>query len=127
MSEFNAISNDIASNVPKNLRSVMHNDLTSAWTKFSKDGTLNPKTKWQGEMISQINDLGKNGVLGDMGTEKDKNGLFTDRIKDQTKYDTYWNKVYNLQSEMRDWFSDPKTRTLLQSRRLNTATHASCL
>ena len=110
MSEFNAISNEIASNVPKNLRSVMHNDLTSAWTKFSKDGTLNPKTKWQGEMISQINDLGKNGVLGDMGTEKDKNGLFTDRIKDQTKYDTYWNKVYNLQSEMRDWFSDPANK-----------------
>ena len=110
MSEFNAISNDIVSNVPKNLRSVMHNDLTSAWTKFSKDGTLNPKTKWQGEMISQINDLGKNGVLGDMGTEKDTHGLFTDRIKDQTKYDTYWNKVYNLQSEMRDWFSDPANK-----------------
>ena len=110
MSEFNAISNDIVSSVPKNLRSVMHNDLTSAWTKFSKDGTLNPKTKWQGEMISQINDLGKNGVLGDMGTEKDTHGLFTDRIKDQTKYDTYWNKVYNLQSEMRDWFSDPANK-----------------
>ena len=110
MSEFNAISNDIVSNVPKNLRSVMHNDLTSAWTKFSKDGTLNPKTKWQGEMISQINDLGKNGVLGDMGTEKDTHGLFTDRIKDQTKYDTYWNKVYNIQSEMRDWFSDPANK-----------------
>jgi hypothetical protein len=110
MTEFNAISNDIVSNVPKNLRSVMNNDLTSAWTKFSKDGTLNPKTKWQGEMISQINELGKNGVLGDMGTEKDSNDLFTGKIKDQTKYDTYWNKVYNLQSEMRDWFSDPANK-----------------
>jgi len=110
MSEFNAISNDIVSNVPKNLRSVMNNDLTSAWTKFSKDGTLNPKTKWQGEMISQINELGKNGVLGDMGTEKDNNGLFTGKIKDQTKYDTYWNKVYHLQGEMRDWFSDPANK-----------------
>ena len=110
MTEFNAISNDIVSNVPKNLRSVMNNDLTSAWTKFSKDGTLNPKTKWQGEMISQINDLGKNGVLGDMGTEKDNNGLFTGKIKDQTKYDTYWNKVYNLQNEMRAYFADPKNK-----------------
>jgi len=110
MTEFNAISNDIVSNVPKNLRSVMNNDLTSAWTKFSKDGTLNPKTKWQGEMISQINELGKNGVLGDMGTEKDSNDLFTGKIKDQTKYDTYWNKVYNLQGEMRDWFSDPANK-----------------
>ena len=110
MTEFNAISNDIVSNVPKNLRSVMNNDLTSAWTKFSKDGTLNPKTKWQGEMISQINELGKNGVLGDMGTEKDNNGLFTGKIKDQTKYDTYWNKVYNLQNEMRAYFADPKNK-----------------
>jgi len=110
MTEFNAISNDIVSNVPKNLRSVMNNDLTSAWTKFSKDGTLNPKTKWQGEMISQINELGKNGVLGDMGTEKDNNGLFTGKIKDQTKYDTYWNKTYNLQNEMRAYFADPKNK-----------------
>lgn len=110
MSEFNAISNDIVSNVPKNLRSVMHNDLTSAWTKFSKDGTLNPKTKWQGEKISQINDLAKNGVLGDMGTEKDTHGLFTDKIKDLTKYNDGWNKIVNLQNEMRAYFADPKNK-----------------
>ena len=110
MSEFNAISNDIASNVPKNLRSVMQSDLTSAWTKFSKDGTTDPKKKWQGEMINQINDLGKNGVLGDMGTVKDSNGLFTNRIKDQAKFDAAWNKVYNLQTEMRDWFNDPANK-----------------
>ena len=109
MSEFNAISNDIASNVPKNLRSVMQSDLTSAWTKFSKDGTTDPKKKWQGDKISQINDLAKNGVLGDMGTEK-KNGLFTDKIKDLTKYNDGWNKIVNLQNEMRAYFADPKNK-----------------
>ena len=109
MSEFNAISNDIASKVPKNLRSVMHNDLTSAWTKFSKDGTTNPKTKWQGEIISGFYDLGKNGFLGDMGTEK-KNGLYTDRIKDKVKYDAYWNNVWSKQQQMREFFADPKNK-----------------
>lgn len=111
MEEYSGLMNSVDTKIPKSLRAPLREKLTSIWQQYHKDGAVNSKEKWQNEMIAKIHDLGKNGLLGDMGTEKDKNGLFTtDQIKDQTKYDAYWSQAWNIQQQMRDYFADPKNK-----------------
>jgi hypothetical protein len=111
MEKYSGLMNSVDTQIPKSLRAPLREKLTSIWQQYHKDGSTNPKEKWQNEMIAKVHDLGKNGVLGDMGTEKDANGLYTtDRIKDQTKYDAYWSNSWNIQQQMRDYFADPKNK-----------------
>lgn len=110
MEKYSGLMNAVDTQIPKALRPPLRNKLTSIWEQYHKNGSTNSKEKWQNEMIAKIHDLGKNGVLGDMGTEKDSNGLYTDRIKDQTKYDTYWARAWNIEEQMRDYFADPKNK-----------------
>lgn len=111
MEKYSGLMNSVDTQIPKSLRAPLREKLTSIWQQYHKDGSTNPKEKWQNEMIAKIHDLGKNGLLGDMGTEKDNNGRFTsDRIDDLNKYNAYWNTAWNIQQQMRDYFADPKNK-----------------
>ena len=106
LGEYATLQNEIAANVPKNLRPLLNDRLAQAVKKFNADGTLKSATeKWQGDMIRHVLDLGKSGIMGDQGLDSDGKN-----IVDVKKNDAYWQNVYKVQQGMEDWFRNPANK-----------------
>jgi len=112
LGEFATLQNEIAANVPKQLRPFLNDRLAQAVKKFNADGTLkSPTEKWQGDIINNVLNLGKSGLLGDPGTEKTSSGMYGEKITDPAKNNAYWSDVLSIQNGMRDWFEANKDKT----------------
>jgi GH24 family phage-related lysozyme (muramidase) len=111
LGEFATLQNEIAANVPKQLRPFLNDRLAQAVKKFNADGTLkSPTEKWQGDIINNVLNLGKSGLLGDPGTEKTSSGMYGEKITDPTKNNAYWSDVLSIQNGLRDWFANPANK-----------------
>ena len=111
LGEFATLQNEIAANVPKQLRPFLNDRLAQAVKKFNADGTLkSPTEKWQGDIINNVLNLGKSGLLGDPGTEKTSSGMYGEKITDPAKNNAYWSRVYSIQEGMSDWFANPANK-----------------
>jgi GH24 family phage-related lysozyme (muramidase) len=111
LGEFATLQNEIAANVPKQLRPFLNDRLAQAVKKFNADGTLkSPSEKWQGDIINNVLNLGKSGLLGDPGTEKTSSGMYGEKITDPAKNNAYWSDVLSIQNGLRDWFANPANK-----------------
>lgn len=100
------LQNQIAEKAHKSLRPILNDQLTQMVKKFNADGTLKSATeKWQGDMIRHVLDLGKAGILGDQGLDKDGKN-----IVDVEKNNKYWQDVYGYQQSLEDWFRNPANK-----------------
>lgn len=105
------LQNQIAEKAPKSLRPFLNDQLTQMVKKFNADGTLKSATEnWQGQIINQVLNLGKSGLLGDPGTEKTSSGMYGEKIIDPAKNNAYWANVVSIQDGMRDWFANPANK-----------------
>jgi len=106
LGDYATLQNEIAAKVPKQLRPLLNDRLAQSVKKFNADGTLKSATeKWQGDMIRHVLDLGKAGILGDQGLDKDGKN-----IVDVEKNNKYWQDVYGYQQSLEDWFRNPANK-----------------
>jgi GH24 family phage-related lysozyme (muramidase) len=105
------LQNQIAEKAHKSLRPLLNDQLTQMVKKFNADGTLkSPTEKWQGDIINNVLNLGKSGLLGDPGTEKTSSGMYGEKIIDPAKNNAYWSDVLSIQNGLRDWFANPANK-----------------
>lgn len=104
-SNFYALDTEIASRLPKDHAQRLREELKSSWKKGFDGSSKSPRDVWKSDFLQGVERLGKSGLLGDAGLDKDGK-----TIVDQSKNNAYWSKVYSVQQGMEEWFSNPANK-----------------
>lgn len=104
-SNFYALDTEIASRLPKDHAQRLREELKSSWKKGFDGSSKSPRDVWKSDFLQGVERLGKSGLLGDTGLDKDGK-----TIVDQSKNNAYWSKVYSVQQGMEEWFNNPANK-----------------
>ncbi|GAT35622.1 hypothetical protein TSACC_3693 [Terrimicrobium sacchariphilum] len=98
--ELNSLQTRIETTIPKRLQGAFSSRLFQNWNA-SRDGkTKTPEQKYSASLMSFIDKLADDGVLGDTG--KDKKG----KVVDKAKNAALWTDAETYKEQMRAWLRD---------------------